>query len=255
MIDYFGAAFAAVFGAIVGSFLNVVIFRIPAGQSIVVPPSHCPKCGAQIKPYENIPMLSYLFLRGKCRRCAEPISLRYPLIEALTAALAAALWIHAGFSLLFAVQFVFLAGLVAVTFIDIDHKIIPDFLSIGGIFIGFGSSFFTHLGWWSSLCGIALGGGSLLFVSLAYFALTRREGMGMGDVKLLAAIGAFLGWQSIPFTIFVASLAGSAIGIALSGKSGLKFAIPFGPFLAFGATLYLFFGARLIDIYFSIFAI
>jgi len=255
LIDYVGSAFAAFFGASVGSFLNVVIFRLPAGKSIVTPPSHCPKCGSKIKIYENIPVLSYLFLKGRCGNCRSSISPRYPLVEALTAAIAVGLWFYYGLSTLLVVRFVFLAGLVAVSFIDFDHKIIPDSLSLGGIAVGFISSFFTPLGWRSSLYGIALGGGSLLLVSLAYYAVTKREGMGLGDVKLLAAIGAFLGWEAIPFTIFAASLVGSVIGIALSGKSGLKYAIPFGPFLAFGATLYLFFGPQLIKFYFGIFAV
>jgi leader peptidase (prepilin peptidase)/N-methyltransferase len=145
---------------------------------------------------------------------------------------------------------------VAVTFIDFDHRIIPDSLSIGGVITGFAASFATPLGWRTSLIGIALGAGLLLAVAGGYYALTRREGMGLGDVKLLAAIGAFLGWEAVLFTVFVSSLAGSGVGVtlALCRRTGLRFEVPFGPFLAFGAALYVFAGPRLVDWYFGVFA-
>jgi leader peptidase (prepilin peptidase)/N-methyltransferase len=245
----------AVFGAVIGSFLNVVIHRLPRGESLAFPPSNCPRCGAKIRARDNVPVLSYLLLRGRCRDCGVTISLRYPLVEALTAALCAGLWFRFGPSLSFAVYFVFLAGLVAITFIDLDHRIIPDSLSIGGVVAGFAASFVTPLGWAASLIGIALGAALLLAVALGYWALTRREGMGLGDVKLLAAIGAFLGWEAVLFTVFVSSVVGSAVGVtlALCRGSSMRLEVPFGPFLAFWAGLYVFVGPRLVDWYFGAF--
>lgn len=246
---------AALFGAVVGSFLNVVIHRLPRGESIVFPPSRCPRCGARIRAKDNVPLLGYLLLGGRCRDCSEPIGPRYPLVEGLMAALTAGLWLRYGFSASLGVYFVFLAGLVAVTFIDIDHKIIPDSLSLGGMVVGFLGSLLTPVGWADSLLGILLGLGVLLAVALGYYAVTRREGMGLGDVKLLAAIGAFLGWQAVLFTVFVSSVVGSVTGLTLMKARGgsLHLEVPFGPFLALGACLYVFAGPQLIDWYFHAF--
>lgn len=248
-----GTLAAAAFGAVVGSFLNVVIYRLPRAESLVFPSSHCPRCGSKIRARDNVPVVAYLVLRGRCRDCGERIAGRYPLVEALTAALAAGLWFRYGFSVSCAVYFVFLAGLVAITFIDIDHRIIPDSLSLGGVVVGFVSAFFTPVGWVGSLLGIALGGGVLLAVALGYYVVTRREGMGLGDVKLLAAIGAFLGWRAVLFTVFVSSVLGSVVGLTIMAaqRSGLRLEVPFGPFLAFGATLYVFFGPPIIRWYFG----
>lgn len=246
-----GAVAAAALGAVVGSFLNVVIHRVPRGESISFPPSRCPACGARIRARDNVPVLGYLVLRGRCRDCSAPISPRYPLVEGLMAGLALALWARFGPSPLFGVSFVLVAGLVAVTFIDLDHRIIPDSLSLGGVAAGFASSFVTPVGWVDSLAGAALGGGVLLAVAGGYFLLTRREGMGLGDVKLLAAIGAFLGWRAVLFTVLVSSLTGSAVGLALAGlrNSGLKLEVPFGPFLAVGACAWVFAGPEAVEWY------
>ena len=245
---------AATFGAVVGSFLNVVIYRLPRGESLSFPPSHCPHCDAGIRPWDNVPVLSYLVLRGRCRNCSQPISMRYPLVEAAMAGLAAGAWLQFGPSIAFGVYFVFLAGLLAITFIDIDHKIIPDSLSLGGTVLGLAASFFTAVGWKSSLAGALLGGGLLLAVALGYYALTRREGMGLGDAKLLAAIGAFLGWQAVLFTVFVSSVVGSVVGVSVAAmqRSNLRFEVPYGPFLALGGVLYLFWGPPLIAWYLSV---
>ncbi|GAB7026270.1 prepilin peptidase [Geotalea toluenoxydans] len=247
--------FAFVFGAVVGSFLNVCIYRLPNGQSVVFPPSHCPNCDYKIRFYDNIPMLSYLLLRGKCRSCKTPISLQYPLVELINGLLTLFLFIKFGPTLTFLFLFIFSSALVTITFIDLEHQIIPDIISLPGIIIGFVASFFLPwLGWKNSLIGILLGGGSLLVVAYGYQFLTKKEGMGGGDIKLLAMMGAFLGWRSVPFIIFVASLVGSIVGVTLMlvQKKDSKLAIPFGPFLAFAALLYVFYGREIIWWYMSL---
>ena len=241
-------------GAVVGSFLNVVIHRLPRGQSLVRPPSRCPSCGGRIRPWHNVPVVGFLVLRGRCRDCGAPISPRYPLVEALTAALAVGLWARCGPTAQFAAYFVFLAGLVAVTFIDLDHRIIPDSLSLGGVAAGIAVSSITGLGWAQSLLGALTGAGLLLAVALGYRWITGREGMGLGDVKLLGAIGAFLGWKAVLFTVFLSSVAGAAVGLgwmALRGRD-MRVEIPYGPFLALGAGVYVFWGPGLIRWYFGL---
>lgn len=249
------AIFSFLLGAAVGSFLNVCIYRLPAGESVVSPPSRCPACGAGIRPWHNIPVLSWLILRGKCRDCGAPISPRYLFVELLNGLLTLALFLKFGPSSTFLVLFVFCSALVAVTFIDLDHQIIPDVISLPGIVIGFACSFvLPWLGWKSSLIGIVAGGGSLLAVAWLYELFTKKEGMGGGDIKLLAMMGAFLGWRAVPFIIFTSSLIGSVIGVTLiliQKKDG-KLAIPFGPFLAAGAVLYIFFGRAIITWYLTL---
>ncbi|HXE98454.1 MAG TPA: prepilin peptidase [Dongiaceae bacterium] len=244
--------FAFVFGMVVGSFLNVCICRMPKDESIVSPPSHCPHCSYQIRWYDNIPLVSYLLLKGKCRGCGAHISLQYPLVELLNGVLTLLLFLRFGPTPAFAVLFLFCSALVVITFIDIEHQIIPDEISLPGIVVGFALSFFLkgHT-WLNSLLGILLGGGSLLLVAYLYQRLTGKEGMGGGDIKLLAMMGAFLGWKAVPFIIFSSSLIGSLIGISimLFQKKDSKLAIPFGPYLAFGAVLYIFYGKPLIRWY------
>lgn len=244
--------FAFVYGAVVGSFLNVCICRLPEGRSVVSPPSSCPLCGYRIRWYDNIPIVSYLILGGKCRSCKAPISRRYPLVELINGLLTLLLFVKFGPTLTFLALFILCSALVAVTFIDLDHQIIPDVISIPGIPVGFAFSFFLPwLGWQDSLIGIVAGGGSLLLVAYGYQLFTGKEGMGGGDIKLLAMMGAFLGWRSIPFIIFAASFVGSIIGVTLMMARGRdsKLAIPFGPFLALGAILYIFYGSRIIEWY------
>ncbi len=245
-------AFAFLFGAVVGSFLNVCIWRIPAGESIVSPPSHCPGCGTRIRAYDNIPIVSYLLLGGRCRDCRTRISARYPAVEALTGA---------GFVLV-AWQFgptpealvaaLFVAALITISFIDLDHQIIPDVISLPGIVVGLllavagvGPS------WRDSVLGILLGGGTLWAVAAGYQALTGREGMGGGDIKLLAMVGAFIGWRGVLVTLMIGSLTGAVVGIALmiARGSDSRLPIPFGPFLALGAACGLFFGDTAINWY------
>jgi leader peptidase (prepilin peptidase)/N-methyltransferase len=247
--------YAFIIGAVVGSFLNVCIYRLPEGKSIVTPPSACPQCGNRIRWYDNVPIVSFLVLRAKCRACHAPVSWRYPLVEALNGILTLLLFMKYGISPAFLALFIFCSALVVITFIDLDHQIIPDEISLPGIGVGFIFSFFLPWnGWLNSLLGILLGGGSLFLVAWGYEKLTGKEGMGGGDIKLLAMMGAFLGWRSILFIIFAASLIGSVIGVAammIQKKDG-KLAIPFGPFLAFGAVLYIFYGRQIITWYLSI---
>lgn len=258
MLHTYFAVLAFIFGAMVGSFLNVCICRMPKEESIVSPPSHCPLCKYQIRWYDNIPLLSYLILRGKCRGCGTRISVQYPLVELLNGILTLALFLHfdpllsSTRTFVFFALFLFSSSLVVITFIDLEHQIIPDEITLPGIVIGFLCSFYLPWqGWMNSLFGILLGGGSLLLVAYGYQWLTGKEGMGGGDIKLLAMMGAFLGWKAVPFIIFSSSLIGSLMGISLMliKKKDSKLAIPFGPYLAFGALLYIFLGRQLIHWY------
>jgi leader peptidase (prepilin peptidase)/N-methyltransferase len=249
-------------GAIVGSFLNVCIVRIPNGESVVRPPSHCPKCNRPIAFYDNIPIISYVILLARCRYCGERISARYLFVELLAGSLAAALYWQFGLGFEFFVGFIFLAALIVITFIDLDVRIIPNVISLPGIVAGL---LFSIAGQYliadasgfiptpvSSIMGILAGYGFLWAVGWIYQRCTGVEGMGGGDMKLLAMFGAFLGWQSLPFALFFGSLVGSVIGlgIMLATGAGRRLAIPFGPFLCFGATVHLFFGRELVSLYF-----
>ena len=250
-----------IFGALIGSFLNVCIVRIPKGESIVRPPSHCPSCKTPIPFYDNIPLVSFLLLRGRCRSCGERISPRYFFVELLTAVLAVAIFVRFGPGIAFAANFVFVAALIVISFIDLDVRIVPDAISLPGIALGLVSSVIQ---WpWpadyltippsplSSFIGILVGGGFLLSVAWAYQFFTGVEGMGGGDVKLLAMIRAFLGWPAVPLTLFFPSLTGSVIGLALMWKTGAggKYALPFAPFLCVGAIGHLFFGSAVVQFY------
>lgn len=236
--------FAAVLGAVVGSFLNVVILRLPVGESIVFPGSRCPRCEAAIAWYDNIPVLSYLVLRGRCRHCRAAISGQYPLVEALMALLSWGLFVRFGIGAAFVVYFVFAAALLAVIFIDFHHQIIPDVISLPGIVLGVGAAFVNpYVTWQDALIGVAAGGGIFYAVAGGYYLVTKRAGMGGGDIKLLAMIGAFLGWQAVPFVIFASALTGTVVGVwamARQGKGG-KTVVPYGPFLSLAAYGYLFF--------------
>ena len=250
--------FAFLFGLCVGSFLNVCIYRIPNKKSIVTPPSGCTSCGKNIRFYDNIPVLSYLILRGRCRYCHESFSIMYPLIELVTGLLSVALLIRFNifnhqFPLYF-IYMVFAAALLCVSFIDLKHQIIPDVISLPGILAGFIVSFFSyHVTWLHSLIGILIGGGILYIVALLFEILMKKEGMGGGDIKLLAMIGAWLGWKAVPFVILVSSLTGLLLGGAslVLSKQGIRSRIPFGPFLSLSALIYIFYGNEIINWYFS----
>ena len=244
---------AAVFGALVGSFLNVVILRLPQENgSIVFPASHCPHCKRPLAWYENIPIFSFLALRGRCRTCKATISWQYPVVELAMACLSALVFHRFGIGFEMPYYFVFCAALLVIIFIDIHHQIIPDRISLPGIVLGFAGSFaISAVTWQQSGLGILLGGGLLYAVAYGYYALTRREGMGGGDIKLLAMIGAFLGWQSLLFVVFASSVAGSIVGVAamIKQKKGGQTRLPFGPFLALAALAYLFLQDRIVDLW------
>ena len=247
------AIFAFAFGAAMGSFANVLIYRLPAGLSIVSPGSRCPSCSAQIRWFDNIPIVSYFILRGRCRGCRTTISPRYPLVEALSGFLFAAVVFRVGIQPATAALALFAWALVVITFIDLDHRIIPDVISLPGTMLGLAFSFVPGFPRpVDSAVGVAIGAGFLFLVLYAYEKIMGEEGMGLGDVKLLAMIGAFLGWQALPVTILVSSLTGSLVGVGyalVKGESVRKFPVPFGPFLALGAIVHLFFGVEIIQWY------
>jgi len=241
-----------IFGAVVGSFLNVCIYRLPEGLSIVSPPSRCPVCKRHIPFYANIPIISFLLLRGRCGKCRSPISIQYPFIEALTGFTAVALFYRYGPDVRIIVPFFFLCALIVSTFIDLKYKIILNVITFPGIIIGFTASFFMPSpGVVDSLTGIVAGGGILISIALVYHFVTGKEGMGVGDIKFLAMIGAFIGWQGVLFTLFTASIIGALVGVAtmIFFSRDSKYALPFGPFLAIGAALYFFYGNSLIEWY------
>jgi leader peptidase (prepilin peptidase)/N-methyltransferase len=248
--------FFFLFGSAIGSFLNVCIYRIPREKSIVNPPSACPGCDKPVRFYDNIPILSYILLRGKCRDCGTKISLRYPLVELLTAILFLILYRKLGFTFELFVFLIFVSLLIAISFIDLDFQIIPDILSIGGVVLGFLLAivrpFFRNIdpkfGILDSLYGIGLGGGLLFAIAWSYQFVTKREGMGGGDIKLLAMVGAFCGIKGVIFSLVSGSILGTIVGIPLmlAKKESTKYAIPFGPFLSLGALVYVFIGNTLI---------
>jgi leader peptidase (prepilin peptidase)/N-methyltransferase len=261
--------FSFFFGSAIGSFLNVCIYRLPREESIVLPPSNSTSCNNPIRFYDNIPMISYLFLRGKCRSCRERISPVYLIVEVLSGLICALLVWRFGFSLTTLFYFVFLSALVVITFIDLEHMIIPNVITFPGIVVGiiyaglktdwntahllFGSSrlnlesiirILNGVPIIDSIFGIILGGGVLFLIGFLYEVIRKREGMGMGDVKLLAMIGAFLGWKGVIFVVFISSLIGTVVGISiiLYKRGDLKYAIPYGPFLSLAAALYCYTG-------------
>jgi leader peptidase (prepilin peptidase)/N-methyltransferase len=256
--EYAGIVYgaAAVFGLIVGSFLNVVIYRLPRDLSIVRPRSFCPRCRRQIPWYENIPIVSYLALGGRCRGCGSPVSITYPLVEAAGAALALVSLARFGFTVDAAFAYAFLMALTAITIIDWRFRIIPDEVSMPFILVGLAWSMMsperTVVG---SALGALVGGGGLYLVALLYKLLRRREGLGGGDIKLMAMVGAFLGVKLVLVVILLASAAGSLYGVVLlrSGKNA-RTAVAFGSFLAPAAAVCLLYGTRIISWYLGAFA-
>jgi len=244
-----------VLGAVIGSFLNVCIYRLPRERSIVTPGSSCPHCGAHIAFYDNIPFVSHLVLKGKCRHCGARISLQYVTVELLTALLYAVVFQLYGFSLDLAVMLLFVSLLIVISFIDLEFKIIPDVLSLGGVVAGGVLCFFrSTFNYVDALLGIVLGGGILWAIAAGYELLRKREGMGGGDIKLLAMIGAFCGIKGVLFALVFGSLFGTLVGIPvmLIKHEDTKYAIPFGPFLSLGALFYVLAGNRVMYAFLSL---
>jgi leader peptidase (prepilin peptidase)/N-methyltransferase len=264
----FAVAAAAAFGAIWGSFFNVCIARVPAGQSVVHPGSRCGACGAPVRAFDNVPVLSFLWLRGRCRACGAPFSARYPLVELLGAVLAAALWwqqvaqdpgvVVAVRVARFAYDFAFVGVLVVLSFIDLETLLLPDKITLPAIAVFFVAGFGVHqVPWLARLIGAAAG---YLFVRLIadfYYYVLKREALGLGDAKLLALIGVALGWKALPLVVFAGSIAGSLISIPVllvtrrrrsDDRSLRDIQVPFGPFLALGALVHLFAGHALLSL-------
>ncbi len=242
------AVFAFILGALWGSFGNVVILRQPKGESVVKPRSRCPQCSQGIKWYDNVPIFAWFWLRGKCRACGNKISFRYPLVELITASLFLAVYLKYGMSWYTLELLFFVWGLVVCSFIDLDHMILPDVFTLSGIVLGLvGAALNPERDFLGAFAGVIMGGGFLWAIAYLYYVLRKEEGMGGGDIKLLGWIGAVLGWTSIPFVIMVSSIIGSIVGLiyAYRSKTGLKSVIPFGPYLALAAILYLLGGEEL----------
>jgi leader peptidase (prepilin peptidase)/N-methyltransferase len=244
------ASLVTLIGLAVGSFLNVCIHRLPLRESLAWPASRCPHCRASLSPYDNIPVLSYLLLGGRCRTCGAPISMQYPLVEIVTAIVFLSAYLLFDPPLLY--QRIFFACAMIVLFvIDLEHRILPDVITLPGIVIGFVCSVFMPPGWVDSLIGLVLGGGSLWLMGELYFRLRHEEGMGFGDVKMLAMIGAFLGWKLMLLTLVLSSFVGSLIGLGMIAlkRGDMKYALPFGTFLAIGAIVSSVVGDRIVNWY------
>ena len=226
-----------VFGLVVGSFLNVCIYRLPRRESLNWPASHCTTCNRPLSWYENIPLASWLALKGRCRTCRAPISATYPIIEAITGVVFLAAYLLYGLTPLFAVRVAFAAAMIVLFVVDLQHRILPNVITVPGIVAGFLASLWLPPGWMSSLLGLLIGGGVLFAIGEVYYRTRGIEGMGMGDVKMLAMIGAFLGWPLMLLTLIIASFAGALFGgvMMASGRGGMQAALPFGTFLAIGA--------------------
>lgn len=253
MIDAIRLLFVFLFGLVVGSFLNVCIYRLPRGESLAWPGSRCTSCGRSLSWHENIPVVSWAALGGRCRTCRTRISVMYPLVELVTGIVFLAGWLIYGPTPLLAVRLFFVCAMIVLFAIDLKHRILPNVITLPGIVVGFVASLVLPPGWISSLMGIVLGGGVLLAIAEAYYRARGIEGLGMGDVKMLAMIGAFLGWRLMLVTLVLASFSGSLVGAALllSGRGGMKYALPFGTFLAAGALAAAVVGDVLLDWYLS----
>lgn len=254
-MEFIPVIIAVVFGLVFGSFFNVCIYRMPRDLSVIAPPSHCPECERALPFWLNVPLFAYIFLRGRCFYCRQPIALQYPLVEAFTGLLFGAATFRFGLTPALIGALLLISLLVPITFIDLEHQIIPDRLSLSGIVLGLlGAWWWVPMPWWESLLGALLGWFSLWLVATAYYYATGRDGMGGGDLKLLALLGAFLGYKALLPIILLSSLSGAVIGLGLvfwQGKDG-RYAIPFGPFLAAGGLLYLFYGPQMVALYWEL---
>ena len=236
-----------IIGLIIGSFLNVCIYRIPRGKSIVYPPSSCPLCGARLKWYDNIPVISYIVLKGRCRYCKGKISPIYPVVELLTAIYSVLVYLKFGITLNTVFYLIFGYILIAASFIDFFHYIIPDSLTLSLAFVGLAYGIVNHE-LVHSIVGLIFGFVLLYVVAVLGKVIFKKEAMGGGDIKLLAALGTFVGVRGVLFTLFVASFLGSLVGVVLiaSGNAKMSQRLPFGPYLSLSAIIYLFVGAELL---------
>lgn len=248
-------AIVTLLGLAIGSFLNVVIHRLPRRESLVSPGSRCPSCGYALRAIDNIPLVSYLVLLGRCRRCRTRISLRYPIVELATAGLFVLHYFAFGWTPLLAVRLLFSAALVALFVIDLEHRLLPDWITLPGIAVGLAASVFLPPGFRDALIGTILGGGVLWGIGEAYFQYSGQEGMGGGDVKMLAMIGAFLGWQQVLVTLVFSSIAGAVIGLAVIAvkRGDMKYALPFGTFLSIAAAVASLYGEQIFGWYTSLY--
>jgi len=241
-----------ILGLIVGSFSNVCIYRIPRNESIIYPASHCPKCSSPIKPVDNIPLLSFILLKGRCRHCGSRISIRYPIVEFLTGLIYLIIYLIYGLSVQTLIYIILSSALIIIAFIDLNEEIVPDVISLPGIVIGFIISFFVpYISFIDSALGIAVGGGLILIIGLGGSVIFKKEAMGGGDVKLAAMIGAFLGWRYVIISLFLGFFVGALAGIflILSKIKSREDAIPFGPFIVLGSFITLLWGEKIISWY------
>ena len=243
----------AVLGLAIGSFLNVCVHRIPLGQSLSHPASSCPSCGNTLRWFDNIPVVSYVVLGGRCRQCRAPISIRYPAIEVGTMVLFVLHGLVFGWTPLLVPRLLFACAMVVLFAIDLEHQLLPDVITLPGIVLGLVSSTVLPPGLVDALIGAVAGGGVLWLVGEAYYRYTGQEGMGFGDVKMLAMVGAFLGWKLMLLTLVLSSVAGSLIGLlVISARRGdMKYTLPFGTFLALGALAASLAGGPILDWYLS----
>lgn len=240
-------------GLAVGSFLNVCIHRIPRRQSLVRPGSRCPECGYALRWFDNIPVISYVSLLGRCRRCRARISIRYPIVELATMALFLLHGFVFGWTPLLVPRLLFACMLVVLFAIDLEHQLLPNVITLPGIVLGLIASAVLPPGLVDALIGVVIGGGVLWLIGEAYYRYSGHEGMGGGDVKMLAMIGAFLGWKLVLVTLVLSSFVGSIVGLAVivGKRGGMKYALPYGTFLALGALVASLVGDRIIDWYVS----
>ena len=244
-------AFMLAMSLVVGSFLNVCIYRLPRRESLLYPASHCPVCNRALAWFENVPLISWLVLGGRCRTCRTRIPVQYPLVEAITAAVFVSAYVIYGWTPLLAARLLFACAMIVLFVIDLQHRILPNAITLPGVVAGFVLSFFLPPGWRSSLIGLLAGGGVLFAIAESYYRIRGHEGLGMGDVKMLAMIGAFLGWPLMLVTLVLASFTGSFVGISLlvSRRADMKAALPFGTFLAIGALVAAVAGNMFLDWY------
>ena len=257
MSDIYAMTMLALLGLAVGSFLNVCIHRLPEHKSVVSPGSRCPGCGYELRWYDNIPVVSYALLGGRCRSCRVPISIRYPIVEVVTMVVFLAHYWVIGPDIVLVPRLLFASMLIVLFAIDLEHHLLPNAITLPGIVIGLLFSLLLPPGIVSAALGTLIGGGSLWLIGEAYYRFSGQEGMGGGDVKMLAMIGAFLGWKLAIVTLVFSSVAGALIGVLVLAirKGGLKYALPYGTFLALGALVASLFGDQIVAWYVGLYAI